>query len=203
MRDTAWIKLIVSGDRAAGEQFVSRHYPIIYRMLRHLTNRADVAEDLTQQTFVEAWKALASYRGKSSLSTWLHSIAYHQYTHWLRARHDHAPLEEADRVAAPQDDTLWGSIVLPRALAQLSAELRETFLLYHIQELSVPEIALVLEIPRGTVKSRLFVARQRLRDMLRGTVGTESVIETAPPARVSFSVPIESEGGPVNELSAS
>src|SRR5215218_2555575 len=99
MSDGAMVRRILNGDRAAGERLVTEQYPRIYRLLRHLTGAVEVAEDLTQQTFLKAWGALASFRGEASLSTWLHRIAYHEYTHWLRARRDHAPLDEAGEVA--------------------------------------------------------------------------------------------------------
>ena len=85
--------------REAGEKLVTEHYPRIYRLLRHLTASIDNAEDLTQQTFVKAWQALATFRGEASLATWLHCIAYHEYTHWLRARREQSPLDDAVGVA--------------------------------------------------------------------------------------------------------
>src|SRR5687767_9392631 len=98
MGDRGTVRRILSGDRAAGERLVTDEYPRIYRLLRHLTGAVEVAEDLTQQTFLKAWQALASYRSEASLATWLHRIAYHEYTHWLRARRDHAPLEAAGEI---------------------------------------------------------------------------------------------------------
>lgn len=166
MGDGATVRRILKGDRAAGERLVTEEYPRIYRLLRHLTGTVEVAEDLTQQTFLKAWQALASFRGEASLSTWLHRIAYHEYTHWLRARRDHAPLEEAGEVPDPRAAGGLEAVLLRGALAQLSSEHRETFLLYHVQGLSVPETAGVLGVPPGTVKSRLYHARQRLRELL-------------------------------------
>ena len=58
MQERLWIRRILSGDKAAGERFVTDHYPRIYRMLRYLTGSADSAEDLAQQTFLKAWQAL-------------------------------------------------------------------------------------------------------------------------------------------------
>ncbi len=166
VRDDALVKRILGGDRTAGEQFVTEHYPRIYRLLRHLTGRVEDAEDLTQQTFVKAWQALGTFKGESSLATWLHRIAYHEYTHYLRSRRDHAPLDDAADVPDDHAARELEAVLVRRALAQLSSEHRETFLLYHVQGLSVPEVAAVLDVPAGTVKSRLFTARQRLREML-------------------------------------
>jgi RNA polymerase sigma-70 factor (ECF subfamily) len=166
LRDRALVQRILSGDRAAGERFVTEHYSRIYRLLRHLTGRVEAAEDLTQQTFVKAWEAMARFQGESSLATWLHSIAYHEYTHWLRSQREHVPLDSALNVPDDRAAHELEAVLVRGALAQLSPEHRETFLLYHVQGLSVPEVAAVLSVPAGTVKSRLFTARQRLRELL-------------------------------------
>ncbi len=165
--DRAWVRLLLSNDRDAGERFVTAYYPRIERMLRYLTSSADIAHDLTQQTFVKAWQALPGFRNESGLGTWLHRIAYHEYTHWLRSRRDHAPLEAAEHIPGPSIDNDWGMALLPNALAQLTDDLRETFLLHYVQELSVQEVADVLAVPKGTVKSRLFTARAKLREILQ------------------------------------
>src|SRR5215212_4157445 len=75
MGDQALVRRILGGDRAAGERWVTAEYPRIYRLLRHLTGAVETAEDLTQQTFLKAWQALATFRGEASLRTWLHRIA--------------------------------------------------------------------------------------------------------------------------------
>lgn len=166
LHDRVLIKLILTGDKAAGERLVTEHYQRICRLLRHLTGSVGDAEDLTQQTFVKAWQALATFRGESSLATWLHRIAYHEYTHWLRSRRDHASLDDATDVPDDRAHCELEAVLLRRAVAQLSPEHRETFLLYHVQGLSVSEAAIILGVPAGTVKSRLFVTRQRLRELL-------------------------------------
>ncbi len=167
MRDRTWVRLMLSDDKAAGERFAREYYPRIERMLRYLTDSPDVARDLTQQTFLKAWGALPNFRNKSGLGTWLHRIAYHEYTHWLRARREHAPLEAAHNIPGPAMINDWGMALLPHALAQLTDDLRETFLLHYVQELSVREVADVLDVPPGTVKSRLFTARGKLREILQ------------------------------------
>ena len=167
MRDRAWVRLMLSNDKAAGERFVREFYPRIERMLRYLCDSPEVAHDLTQQTFLKAWQALPGFRNEAGLGTWLHRIAYHEYTHWLRARREHAPLEAALQVPGPNMINDWGMALLPHALAQLTDDLRDTFLLHYVQELSVQEVADVLDVPRGTVKSRLFTARGKLRDILQ------------------------------------
>ncbi len=181
MRDRRLVRQILGGDRAAGERLVEEQYPRIYRLLRHLTGHPETAEDLTQQAFLKAWQALGSFRGDASLATWLHRIAYHEYTHWLRARREHAPLDEALAVADERAGQELEAILFREALAQLSREHRETFLLYHVQGLSVPEVAAVLELPAGTVKSRLFTARRHLRELL-GDAEPAPAAQSGPPS---------------------
>jgi RNA polymerase sigma-70 factor (ECF subfamily) len=175
MRENWLVWRILRGDKRAGEELIAVNYPRIFRLLRYLTGRPDIAEDLTQQTFVRAWQALPNFRHQSSLATWLHRIAYHEYTHWLRDRREHASLEAAAHLAAPDHSYEWETLVLPQALAQLTPEHREAFLLYHIQELSIGEVAAILEVPVGTVKSRLFTARKRLRELLEAEAASVNV----------------------------
>jgi RNA polymerase sigma-70 factor (ECF subfamily) len=157
----------MGGDKAAGERFVTSNYPRIYRLLRSLAGSSETAEDLTQQTFARAWQGLAGYQGRSCLSTWLHKIAYHEYTQWLRSRRDHAPLSFAEDIEDLREARGLDSIMVSRALSRLAPDLRDTFVLYYMQEFSVAEVGELLDLPPGTVKSRLFAARQRLRELLQ------------------------------------
>jgi len=187
MRESWLVWRILHGDKRAGDELVASHYPRIFRLLRYLTGRPDIAEDLTQQTFVRAWQALPNFRYQSSVATWLHRIAYHEYTHWLRDRREHASLDSAAHLAAPDNSHEWETLVLPQALGQLTPEHREAFLLYHIQELSVGEVAAILEVPVGTVKSRLYTARQRLRELLNADA--DSIVRVSPPTPPAIIVP--------------
>jgi RNA polymerase sigma-70 factor (ECF subfamily) len=173
VRDRAWVQRILRGDRAAGERLVTQNYDRVYGMLRSLTGHREVAEDLTQQTFARAWQGLDSYRGEARLSTWLCRIAYHEYTHWLRARREYVGLDAIAEVPDSGAVLSLQTVVVSRALAQLTEELRDTFLLRYERELSVEEIAVVLEVLAGTVKSRLFTARARLRELLAPAYGPQ------------------------------
>lgn len=169
MLDRLWAKRILNGDKMAGERLVAENYPRIYRLLRNLTGSVETANDLTQQAFVRAWQALPNYRGEARLATWLHRIAYHEYTHWLRDRRQTVPLEAAAELIDLRAVAGLNTVLVREALARLPDEHRETFILHYIQELSVAEVALVLEVPPGTVKSRLHAARRMLRELLQET----------------------------------
>lgn len=191
MRDSAWINRILRRDRKAEEQFVREFHPQLFRLLRYLSGDPEIAADLTQQALLNAWKSLPDFQGRSSLKTYLHRIAYHEYTHWLREKRDHAPIEAAMHLAMPPAESEWQRLILPEALTQLPEEQRAVFLLYYIQELSVTETADILNLPPGTVKSRLFAARQRLRALLEIPADEEASLSSAAPEVVS-----QNEGGP-------
>jgi RNA polymerase sigma-70 factor, ECF subfamily len=190
--DTILVHKILKGDRSAGERFVTANYAPIYRFLRGLTGNGDAAQDLAQQTFASAWPALGSYQGRSSLATWLHKIAYHEYTRWLRSRRDDAPLDEAAEVADLRAARGLDSLVVSRAMALLPAEQREAFVLFYMQEFSVAEVAELLEVPAGTVKSRLFTARRRMRELLQAADAPEATAPVVGDTKLILSI---GEGG--------
>lgn len=163
------LKRLQERDPDALHHWVQSHYDGIYRFLRHLTRQTDVAEDLVQQTFLNALQALPKFRGEASQKTWLHRIAFREYIAWRRKRRLTMPLE----FLAPKEDPGFESAesgeVLLAALHQLPSALREAFLLFEVQQFSIEEIAEITSSPAGTVKSRLHHARQRLQTQLGNT----------------------------------
>ena len=159
---------IARGDSQATEAFISQHYSSVFRFLKNLTRQREDAEDLTQLAFIKTKQNIKSYKGKGSLKTWLYRIAIHEYTHWKRKqkpsellRHDLVDPNDRFLQSLEADALLLG-------LEQIPNRLRVAFLLYEVQELSVPEIASILGVPEGTVKSRLFHARKQLGHLLEG-----------------------------------
>lgn len=165
-QDVRLARRIAAGDRDAAERWVRDQYPAVLRMLRHLLRGDDAACDLAQQAFIKALDGLPGYSGRGSLRAWLHTIAWHEYCRHCRTQRATLELSAAEASSngrpGPDDLTAW----LSWALARLTDEHRATFVLHEIQGLSVAEVAQVLEIPLGTVKSRLHTARARLRRML-------------------------------------
>lgn len=184
MDDGDWAKRIVDGDESEKSRFVTTFHGQIYRWLRHLCGSDDAAQELTQETFIESLQSIARYEGRATLSTWVHRIAYFRYTHWLREqrrdRRWHVSLDMAAVCADPSAKAHWESLCLREALAQLSEDHRDTFMLHYVQQLSVPEVAQVLDVPPGTVQSRLFHARKRLRDLLRDGMSSPQEGEPTP-----------------------
>ena len=167
--------------RAAGAErdfsALVREYrkPVYCFVLRHIGRPAD-AEDIAQQTFVEAYGALASFRGQSSLSTWLYGIAMNIVRNYLNRAPHRVRHYESDEVLTmlPADedgpDTLVQRMELLTTLysevALLNEDLRQVFMLVAIEGRSYEEAARMLAIPIGTVRSRLFRAREVIKERL-------------------------------------
>jgi RNA polymerase sigma factor (sigma-70 family) len=161
------------------QQLVHDHHKRLYRfILKHIGQSAD-AEDLTQQTFLEAARTYASFRGESALSTWLYGIAMNLTRNYLsRAPHrkyqfeDEQSLDEmAVESANPENELASQQTLkaLQRELNDLPEEMREVLLLVALEELSYEEAAVMLSIPIGTVRSRVSRARTRLKQRLLET----------------------------------
>lgn len=164
--DTA--RKIAAGDPDTMEAFVREHYAPVLRLMRHLTRRIEDAEDLTQQAFLTARRQAGTFKGHSSLRTWLHRVAFHEYTHWKRRQRKTERLSATLAAHEPGFAACLEAAELLDALHRLPAHHRETFLLHEVQELSLQDVAKVLGKPIGTVKSRLFHARRQLRAALEG-----------------------------------
>jgi RNA polymerase sigma-70 factor (ECF subfamily) len=141
------------------------YYPSVLRFLTTLCANPADAEELTQEAFIKALNNLPRFRGESGLRTWLHRIAFREYTHRRRGErivlpvpeHAPAPMFEANSISAMD---------LERALWRVTEEFRAAFVLCDVQELSMKEAADVLGVPTGTLKSRLHAARKRLQCLL-------------------------------------
>jgi RNA polymerase sigma-70 factor (ECF subfamily) len=163
-------RALVTDDRAAFGELVRRHQSAVRRFLRHLTRGDEArADDLAQETFLQAWQSLAHFRADAPFGTWLLGIAHNRFRNARRRQRD---------VAAPADyeaiDDSAPSPALAVALRQdLDAALRrldpdeQTALhLFYQQGLSHPEIAAVARWPLGTVKTRLARGKDKLRQLL-------------------------------------
>jgi RNA polymerase sigma-70 factor (ECF subfamily) len=146
--------------------------PLFRFVVRHIGNPAD-AEDIAQQTFVEAFTSLQTFRGQSQVSTWLYGIAMNLVRNYLnRAPHRVRKYESDEVLAVMADDAVGPDALVERMelftrlyaeVDTLSDELRQTFLLVAIEGRSYEEAAQTLNIPIGTVRSRLFRAREAIK----------------------------------------
>ena len=170
------------GDQRAGRELFARHFDAIYRFFRSKVE--DAADDLTQQTFLGCVKGKERYRGDASFRTYLYTAARSKlYDHYARRGHprDRSYVE----VSAADLATSIGGKVLAReeqrllleALRRLPLDMQIAVELHYFEGLRGPQIARVLDIPEGTVRSRLRLARKRLQEEL-GRLDGERVAST-------------------------
>src|SRR4029077_14460268 len=99
--ETRLMGQIRAGDADAGRRFVREHYPSIHRYLLYLTGHREIAEDLTQETFFQAWRHLDSFQGRAPLRHWLHQIARREFLHVRRRQRVMTSLEEVTDLVEP------------------------------------------------------------------------------------------------------
>lgn len=170
------IRRAQKGDSEAFRTLVEGYQTQVYRLAARMCGES-AADDVTQEAFVAAWRALPSFRGDCRFSTWLYRLATNAAIDLLRRekRHRNADditeLELSDDGLSPQELAERGETqeAVRRALGQLSEEHRQVLLLRYMQELDYGEIADALEISEGTVKSRISRAKGRLRELLDGS----------------------------------
>lgn len=175
MCDDRLLDRLRAGDARAFEELVTAHQHRVYGVaLRMLGNGAE-AEDVAQETFLRAYRAIAGFRGEARLSTWLYGIAARLCLSRLasgerrRVRQGEETLTrlatgEADPAARLEQSEL--ETALHRAIAELSDERRIVVVLRDLEGLSYEEIAAALDLEPGTVRSRLHRARMDLKDKL-------------------------------------
>ena len=165
------------GDRKAFESLVGLHSRGVYNLALGYTGRHQDAEEITQTVFLKMWKALPQFRGGSTFSTWLYRLTLNACTdHYRREkkRQGDLSLEDPDLVPirdtapSPEDIVIQREeqAILREALAELPEQHRVVLVLREVDGLDYREIAQVLAIEIGTVKSRLARARRALREKL-------------------------------------
>ena len=163
------------GDARAGSELFDRHFEALYRFFRN--KAGDSVEDLVQETFLACVRARASFRGDSTFRTWLFTIARHELYAFYRARtkapDDLGEKSVADLAPSPSR-VLAGrreQDLLLAALRAIPLDLQVALELHYWEELSGPEMAAALEVPEGTVRSRLRRAREALEAKMRDLSG--------------------------------
>ncbi len=167
------------GDPDAFTALVVRYQDRIYTLAYRMVGNAEDAADVAQDTFLAAWEGLSRFRGESALYTWLYRIAVNKALGRRRGSStvrtfssdvDPSPLEFAvDRSLAPEElaQTRERSVLVQEAIAALESELKAVVVLKDVEGMEYEEIAEILSIPLGTVKSRLHRARLSLRQSLQ------------------------------------
>lgn len=176
------LKRAAAGDEAAFEQLVLQYQSSIYNLCLRITGNAEDAADMTQESFLKAWRSLESFHFESAFSTWLYRLASNTCLDFLRSVKrrkqvsltvedddgqtqlldvpDPAPTPEAALLSQEEHE------LLAAAMQRLDPEQRRILTLRVVNGLSYTEIAAVLDVKEGTVKSRLARARENLRKKL-------------------------------------
>lgn len=172
-----------TGDPFAFAQFVEDNQRQVYNLALRMLNNPQEAEDVLQETFLSAYKALPGFEGRSSLSTWVYRIASNASLMRLRKRHpetvsvdepllvdggDSLPRQLVDWSILPEDELLSAESrrVMDQAVSELPEALRIVFILRDLEGLSTLETGEIVGLSEGAVKTRLHRARLRLREKL-------------------------------------
>jgi RNA polymerase sigma-70 factor (ECF subfamily) len=175
--DLALAQRCRDGDAAAFEELYRAHAGRLYNLVFRMAGSAQEAEDLLQDVFLHAHRKLGSFRGDSSLGTWLYRLAVNQCLDFLRGRQnrmtratgsldDHGTDEPA--ATLPTVPTAISRIDLERAIARLPPGCRSAFVLHDVEGFEHNEVARLLGVSEGTSKSQVHKARSKLRAMLSG-----------------------------------
>jgi RNA polymerase sigma-70 factor (ECF subfamily) len=177
------------GDRATAVELIELFYERIYAFLRRLTANDEDAADLTQRTFGRVWQALPTFAGRSSVSSWMHSIAYHVYVDWRRADRHTEPRSNEWWTARPAPEASPAEIVAQTDMAaavygsvdELEADLRHTVQLHYYQGLTLQETADAMGVATSTVKYRL---RQALAELQRKLLSEPDALTSTATSRI-------------------
>jgi RNA polymerase sigma-70 factor (ECF subfamily) len=187
--DAPLIAATLAGDSAAFGRLVGLYQDRLYNSLLRVLGSAEDARDITQDAFVQAFVKLETFRGSSAFYTWLYRIAYNLAISHARREHKMTSLdgvktdwgnEPMDRNAAPDADLLRReqAELVYAGLASLNIDYRQILVLREIDGYRYEEIAEILQLPIGTVRSRLFRARLQLRDHLAPRLHVEKIVDT-------------------------
>jgi RNA polymerase sigma-70 factor, ECF subfamily len=188
--ESQFIEALRAGDTVAFNSLVQERSSDIYALLYRLVEDVEEAQDLTQETFLQAYRNISTFRGEADLKTWLYRIAVNQarnrWRWWRRRRREVTvslddPTGDSDITYgmcieypsdSPEEQVLSREreALLSRALATLKRSFREVIVLRDIEGLSYEEVAETLQINMGTVKSRLARARTEMKRKLEGAL---------------------------------
>jgi RNA polymerase sigma-70 factor, ECF subfamily len=172
--DVILISRIAAGDKLAMQALFARYRTSIYRWLLRFVSSEALAEDLLSEVFLDVWRQADRFEGRSSVSTWLMSIARYKALSARRVRTEDELTEQLEAAIVDTADDPEAvlqaknrSELLRQALITLSAEHREIIDLVYYHERSIAECAEIIGIPAATVKTRMFYARRNLAELVK------------------------------------
>jgi RNA polymerase sigma-70 factor (ECF subfamily) len=165
--DRALVRRYLGGERAAGEELVNRFHRSVYNVALRMLGNVQDAEDVTQTVFGNAFSALDSYDPKYRFFSWIYRMTFNESLNTLKRRRDVVSIDASFDVAgSDSESSAEAEETVGKALMELKPDDRAVVVLRHFVSFSYEEISDVLGIPVKTVKSRLFTARERLRQSL-------------------------------------
>jgi RNA polymerase sigma-70 factor, ECF subfamily len=177
--DGELVEMTLRGNSEAFATLVGRYDRAVYHLAYRTLREVEEARDATQEAFFKAFRSLRTFRSGSKFSTWIFAITYHSCCDRLSKRKHYASEELPERAdAAPGPEqrviALDEASRLRAAIEALPEKYRAVVTLFHLQGRQYEEIASVLGLPMGTVKTHLFRAKEHLRRLLSATEVTES-----------------------------
>lgn len=172
-QDAELLARVVAGDHEAFNQIMRNHEDRVFSVCLRIMGQREHALDATQETFLTAFRKAGQFRGGSALGTWIYRIAvntcYDQLRKQKRRRSEPMPehMDPADHTA---EEALEAAAMRPeieRALSRLPPDFRVVIVLSDLEGMALPDVAEVLSVPIGTVKSRIFRGRRLLAEELR------------------------------------
>lgn len=167
MDENTLIDKSLAGDKEAMDALVNLHWDRVYHHCLRIVHDEQIAQDLSQETFIHAFAHLAAFQRRAKLSTWLWRIAHNiSLRHLKKQQHTHPLIEEIlEAPETPQESEFFAH--LQKALDTLDEKHRQVFELYDLEHIPQKEIAAKLGVPHGTVRSRLHYARQKVREYFK------------------------------------
>lgn len=186
------VKRIVNGDRRAFEEFLDLFGARVHRLVRRYVENTSDAEDLTQEIFCDLYRSMSKFRGESALSTWIYRVAVnHCLKHRQRRKPDSVNYEDREIQASdwhvdPAQSAMKSDLAshVHSALKNLSPLHYDVVVMCELHGLTYQECATALDIPVGTVKSRLFNAIRRLRESLSAYMVDDAETRLAPAGEI-------------------
>ena len=168
--DLALIERCRRGEHAAAAELIARFQKPVFRVAYRVLGDQDEANDVAQTTFLKVFENIARFDPSHKLFSWIYRIAINEALDQLQRGRRHVALEDEWAAAGDGPEELTGSDRISRrvqaALMELSEDYRVVLVLRHFSECSYEQIAGILSIPEKTVKSRIYSARQQLKDRL-------------------------------------
>ncbi len=184
LHDESIVRSVLNGEKSSYAILVERYSNYVFTIVSRLVANREEAEDIAQEVFVKAYLSLAGFRGKSKFSTWLYSIAHTTGISHLRKRTVDRIFAEEEQLAVYTDNKAHTVAELPlnhktmqqiveHAISKLDTIDAEIITLFYMAGQTVEEVAAITSMETGTVKVRLFRARQKMKDIIEQKYGAE------------------------------